>query len=521
MKGQLSEVKDYLNRVKNAGGTVRKNVQLELNIFTKKLYQLNLRDTLNVDHKIQHCAIYCTESKNGTDQNLWYLDGKKTHYKQTSDNSYTYTENKGVNLKDTLKIDTDIRGNLFSSGNCSIGLYQTLMGESTGEIGAKSTDASIRFFIHPQYTGTRGIYFDVGNFLTSGGRSFGAIPDNKRDNRGLTICTKNGGTGIIELRNQRIATNTNLTDSLPMPSEYFIINPGYNNNEYLSLGGYWIGKNIEESKFTGLTQAWDNLQNSISPERLPTFLEVPSPKLWFDSTDATTMLTTSGSQVADQGFVRTWNDKSSTANPIQTDSASFTVQYIQSFQGLRFLKATNASGFKRTNGFFIGTIAIVFTPLNTHNFNSAGSSGIQGLLGFNNGAENGFVGLTLGGNKTSNLDNEVLSLMGDGRIGLQSTTFSFNANTKYALIISRTGNRTGLIKVNSNYQNVQVSNTGANFSFYNNVAFVLGNNNNLATNPASSEKFNGYIHEFRNYYEEFSTQEIDKLMNELLVKHGI
>jgi len=497
---------NYVDRVYNvANGTISKNVQSELNTFIKKNYIIGVRDNANIDHKIQHCAVYCTDSKVGTDHNLWFMDGKITHYKPTADNNYSYTKDKGVYLINQLRIDTDVRSDLFASSDCSMGYFLTLQIESTGEIGGISDTGSRRFFTHPQYTNTRGIYFDVGS--SPAGRTVGSLPGTTKNNKGLTICTKFNTTGIVQLRDILVATNTGLTASLPMPTGYQELNPGYTNSDILSIGGYWWGKNVNGNVFTNLTEIWNNLQNAISPKRIDFTENISNPlelsgiALWFDATDSSTVIRQPGTQNITQ-----WNDKSgSEKNAIA--AAGNSVPYVNN-DTINF--GSFNVNFKSTSGFFFGCVAIVFTPGQSVNFNSGGNNG-RTLLGTEN-VQN-YSGIRFGSTTTA-LQNEVLGLMyaSSDRVAFISTSFTFNANQRYLMIFNRRGGNDIDIyidssKVTTTYNLSPPLISDKEFAIgggYQNVAYFIG----------------GY-HEIVNYKAGLNSTDVERLKTYLIDKWSI
>ena len=509
MFGQLPDTKQYLKRVKDAGGTVRNDVQIALNNFTKKIYKEGLRSTNGGSHIVKHCNVFATETKTGSKFNLWFVGNAINH----DDNGYTYSLANGASIFDV--INTNFNTTDISLNDGHMGWFITEPYADVALIGYNNGTGD-RLMCHPN--GYGGFYMDWGS-TASDGRSLYSISDSSVV-LGLDIATKLGSQARHVLNGVVVKTTT-LATNKSVSAGNFIFNTYNSGGAYtdLRLGGFTFGADIPNAKLATYRDTWISLQETIAPERSPSFTPpIPAPKLWFDGSDVSTMLTTGGSAVSNGGFVRTWLDKSGNGKTIETDSSSFTLQYT-SGQGIKFLAGSAASSFSRADGFYFGTVAFVFTSDDNHS--STGTT-VRGLLGHSNGSSAGFEGIVFG-SKTSWLDNEVLSFLGDGRLGIVSTSLTFSAGSRYCVILSRTGNRTGLAKVNStNYtpQPANASGGNANLSFYNNVAFKLGSNNAAATS-SGGEKFRGFIHEFRNYSEAFNQNEIDLLAAELMAKWSI
>lgn len=497
--------KDYIKRVQTAGGLISNNVQIALNRFIKFHYSVGLRDTKNINHVIRHCSVYPTNTKNGSNHNLWFVDNKETHF-SGSDNNYTYSLERGVILPTNGRIDTDVTPATIGTQNLSIGYFLTKKYENTGYIGTVSGTFpnDVRMFSHPQFTNTRGIYFDVG-VSEATRRTVGTISPTAgdKDSKGLTINTKINGTGKIFNKHGLRATASNLEVNPIVPTVFLELYTGTQATDFLNLGGYWFGKNISDSLTNELIEEWEALQSSISPIRASTFFspdEITGLSLWFDATDESTIILNSGTQNC-----TAWNDKSGKAKNAVPD-VGVSVPYINSNE-LQF--STNRI-FKNTSGFYFGCIAIVFTPYQSVNYNSGGNAN-RTLFGFDSAVA--YSGIKLG-STTSFLNNEVLSFLyaSNDRVGFLSTSFTFNANTRYLVIFNRRS---------ANDIDIYINNSKVTSSY--NLSPPYASNEEFAIGGSYRNQtyFIGGYHEVVNYQNGLTAVEVETLKDYLLNKWSI
>lgn len=497
MFGQLPNTKQYLKRVKDAGGTVRNDVQLALNQFTKKIYKEGLRSTNGGNHIVKHCNVFPTETKDGSKFNLWFVNTAINH----DDTGYTYSLTDGASIFDVINTGFNTLDSSLNDGH--MGWFITEPYADVALIGFNNT-TSDRMMCHPN--GYGGFYMDWGS-TASDARTLYSISD-PTTVLGLDIATKSGSQARHVLNGAVVKTTTLATNKTVSAGE-MIFNTYNSGGAYtdLKMAGFTFGADIPNAKLATYRDAWISLQSTIAQERDPAYTPpVPTPKLWLDASDVSTLRNSANGQVTNGGFIRSWVDKAQ-GRVIFTQSSSNTIQHFDSYDGVRFLTGSTAGYFQHGSGFYFGTIAIVFTPESSSN----AASSPRGLMGHSGGG--GFNAICLG-SKTSWLTNEVIAFYGDGRLGYESSSFTFSANQRYMVIMSRTGNRTGLININGVNVTATPANQGSNLSAYNNVAFALGSN-------YGTEQFTHRCHEVRIYEEIFTQTEVNTLASILTSKWGI
>lgn len=496
MFGQLPNTKQYLKRVKDAGGTIRNDVQLAINNFTKKVYQLGLRSTNSSSHIVKHCNIFPTEAKTGSNFNLWFIGSAFNH---TSD-GYTYSLDDGASIFD--KITTSFNTTDTSTDNGHMGWFVTVPYDEATLAGFNNAQSD-RFMCHPN--GYGGFYLDFGNDTFNDGRSLYSIPDaNMADTLGLGIATKLGSSARHVLDGAVVKTTTLSTNLSVSPGVYII--QSYNDTGSrtdFKMSGFTFGSDIPNSKLADYTTAWNTLQSTISQKRSPTYL--PPAKLIYDATDVTTVLDSSGNQVSvTNNDVNSFLDKSGLNKTLTATSTG--IRWNSTRKAI-VCNTSVTSYLDVLSGFYFGTIAFVLESNVTLNRNTSAKV----ILGHSGGGGFNAVGF---GSKTSWLVDEVFWLVGDGRLGLVSSSLSIPAGQKFIVLLSWTGLRTGNAQYNSTFYAGEPSNQGQNQTSYQNVRFCLLNN-------YGTEQFDGYLYEFRNYSEAFSQNDLRVLYKVLAKKHNI
>ena len=505
--------KDYIKRVQNVGGSLKFDSQIALNRFVKYHYSVGLRDTKNLNHLVKHCSVYMTIGKTGSNQNLWFINNKQTHF-PGSDNSYSYTEDRGVTLLSNARIDTDVAPSFLSTNDLSIGYFCTRINECTGYIGAFSGTFpnDLRIYSHPQFTNTRGIYFDVG--IEGSRRTFGTLSNTGGDknNKGLIICNKIGVNGKIFNKNGTRATTSNLVATPSVPTVFMEHFSGAQITDRLDIGGYWYGRNIADSFLERLLTEWNILQTSVSPLRSQTSGLSPDNfmglEMWYDAKGPENF-TLEGNQIT------SWLDKSGNNRTLTNSISGRTAQYNASDNGVTTLGASGQrTALTRSDGFFLGCFAIVFQSFGNVS-NTLGVNTNRCIIGTRFGTStSAFTGLSFG-SSTGSLTNEVVAMLyaNPARVG-HTENFTFLNRQKYLLIFNRISNTEWNIYINRNLVSSTTSNT-ANNMYINNQNIFLG------TRWGGTQPFEGLMHEFCSFRNGLAANDLQLLANYLCDANGI
>ena len=509
-KDQIS----YVVRVFSVGGSIKVDSQVALSRFIRYHYSVGLRDPQNINHLIMHCSVYPTVGKTGSNQNLWFINNVLTHF-PGSDNFYSYTEDRGVTLLSNARIDTDVAPNVLSTNDLSIGYFCTRINEFTGYLGAVSGTFpnDLRVYSHPQFTNTRGIYFDVG--LEGTRRTFGTLSNiaGDKNNKGLIICNKIGVNGKIFNKNGTRATASNLVATPSTPNVFMEHYSGGQITDRLDIGGYWYGRNIDDSFLDRLVTEWNILQTSISPSRSQTSGLSPDNfaglEMWYDAKGSENFTLENENQIT------SWLDKSGNNRTLTNSISGRTAQYNPEDNGVTTLGASGQrTPLSRSDGFFLGCFAIVFQSFGNVN-NTGGTNTNRCIIGTRFGTStSAFTGLSFG-SSTTILTNEVVAMLyaNPARVGY-TQNFAFLNRKKYLVIFNRISNTEWNIYINRNLVSTTTANT-------NNDMYINNQNIFLGTRWDGNQAFSGLMHEFCSFRNALSANDLNLLANYLCDVNGI
>lgn len=506
MFGQLAEIKQYLKRVKDKGGTIRSDVQVELNNFTKRIYKEGLRSTNGGSHAIKYCNVFPTETKAGSNVNLWF-----TNQSEFAETGYNYSVEYGAIVFD--EIDTGFTTSQTSLNDGHLSCYLSRPYQDLALIGYGGTTTN-RMMIHPN--GYGGFYMDFGN--TTDGRSLYNIGLEQRElSAGLEIATKSN-SNARHILNGTVVNTVTLATNLFVSTGNFVVRAynASNTRRNLVLGGLSFGADIPNNKLSALKDAWDSLQQTINVKRVPSYIpSVPEPDIWLDASDASTLIDEFGNQVSSGGEIRSWYDKSVNRRRIFTRFSDEKIQHFSSYSGVRFVNGGSAGCFYHAEGLYFGTLAFVITP--DDNLSNANNQKV--LLGhFVSGASTfnafGF------GEKTGLFNGVEFAWMiwtNSGRLALNGSQLNISPGERAVVILSRTGTNTGLGKLNNTSVPVIDRTDETPLNYIADTAFSLGRDSSFT----STTQFRGYLHEFRNIYSPLTQTQINNLAQELTTKWSI
>lgn len=240
-----NDFKKYLKNIQLDDGSLKPNVQVMLNEFLKKIYNLKLRDVNNIDHKIKLLWLSLTENLKGS---KFLVYGNK--FDVFDDVAYQNYYGLSLNQSNSnVKINKSLNDLMLNINDCSLIAFQSSGANSEDALGFLDINTiNNRFSFHCNWSNNR-FYSDFGYTIDDSSRIEGF---NSLLNLAILLNRKNGqyavwfNENMVGVKNNW-QNNSNYNHTFSMKQNHpnstiknksytcLVVSKGFLNTEYLNF----------------------------------------------------------------------------------------------------------------------------------------------------------------------------------------------------------------------------------------------------------------------------------------------